>query len=63
MTEIRITREKLYQVRSHPGPAWTWSYKAHVPERHPWQYGPGLASLRDQIKKRYPDAVIVEAWR
>lgn len=61
MTHIEITRFTLYPVpgrRGAPRP----SYNYTVDGGPLCQYGPGLASLRSVLKRKYPDAEIVQTW-
>lgn len=63
--EIRITRAKNYPVVSRPGPAWRWDYQVHVPgEKYAWHMGvTHLSHVRSVIKRKYPDATVVETWK
>ena len=62
MTPIRITRAQLYPCVARPGPAWRWTYSYDVDGRH-CQYGTGLASLRDMLKRKYPGRPVIESWK
>lgn len=62
MVTIKVTREKLINIRSHPGREWTWSYRYSVDGGPVQQYGPGLASLRSRLKEKHPGADVVTAW-
>lgn len=59
---IVITRAKLYPEVSRPGPAWQWSYHYTVDGGPNCQYGPGLASLRDMLRRKF-GTTGVEAWK
>lgn len=64
MNAIVITRAKLYPVAARPGPAWLWSYHYTVDNGSVCQYGTGLASLRQMLKRKFgSDAVITETWK
>jgi hypothetical protein len=60
---IVVERYKLYPVVSRPGPAWQWAYNYYVDGGPICQYGPGLVSLRSMLKRKFPDAQIVETWK
>lgn len=62
MTEIIVTRSRLYPVVARPGPAWRWTYHYRVDGGPLAQYGPGLVSLRRMLAKFYPNARITESW-
>lgn len=62
-TKVVLTRHKLYPVVARPGPAWRWTYSYQVDNAPPLGYGTGLRSLREMVKRRYPGAVIHEAWK
>jgi hypothetical protein len=61
--KIVIKRYKLYPVVSRPGPAWQWTYDYYVDGGPVCQYGTGLASLREMLKRKFPGATIVEIWK
>lgn len=61
---ILITRSKLYPEVARPGPAWRWSYDYRVNGGPVCQYGPGLDSLRDMLRRKYGrGARIEEGWK
>lgn len=61
---IVITRAKLYPEVARPGPAWVWTYNYYVDGGPPCQWGPGLVSLRDRLRRKYgTTARIVEKWK
>ena len=59
---VVISRAKLYPEVARPGPAWRWSYTYSVDGGPRCQYGPGLASLRDRLRRKYGTPG-VEAWK
>jgi hypothetical protein len=61
MTEIIITRDKLYPAVSRPGPAWRWIYSYAV-DGAPVEYGTSLASLRGMLRRRFPAHTVRTGW-
>jgi hypothetical protein len=72
MTEITITRVKVYPSRPRPGPAWSWLYQATGPDTIqigdrtlPRQFdNRSIAELRRVLRRAYgPDVKIIEPWK
>jgi hypothetical protein len=62
--DILITRARLYPEVARPGPAWVWTYNYYVDGGPPCQWGPGLASLRDRLRRKYgATARVREEWK
>lgn len=67
---VVITREKVRPVRVLPGARYLrdgeglyhWTYNYTVDGGPLCQYGPGLQSLMDMLKRRQPGATIVKSW-
>ncbi|MFJ4902943.1 DUF6011 domain-containing protein [Streptomyces sp. NPDC088727] len=61
---VVLTRSKLYPEIARPGPAWRWSYNYTVNGGPNCQYGTGLTSLRDMLRRKFGRTVrIVEEWK
>lgn len=62
--KITIERFKLAPspVRSYRV-SWKWTYDYRVDGGPICQYGPGPADLRQMLKRKFPQAKIVESWK
>ncbi len=64
--ECKITRSKLYRSRfaTGPGYAWYWLYAYTTPENdRPTTHSTCLGSLRDYLRRKYPQARQIETWK
>jgi hypothetical protein len=61
-TTVTVTRYRQQPAApGRRGPT-GWGYDYTVDGGSLCQYGPGLASLRAILKRRFPDAVVVLTW-
>ncbi len=50
---VIITRSKLYPSFPRAGAAWQWTYDYTVDGGPICQFGPGLASLRELVRRKW----------
>lgn len=62
MEPVRITRERNYPSRAHPGPAWVYVYTVQVPGLDPMK-GRGIGWAVLMAQKHGPDRRIVYGWK
>jgi hypothetical protein len=60
---IKISRDKLYPT---PGRSyrvsWKWIYSYSIDGGTSIEYGTGLSSLTDMLKRKHRDALIEKGW-
>jgi hypothetical protein len=65
VTEVHVIREQLWaQPGQYARVPWKWTYSYAIPGDLSMRlHGPGLKGLRDMLRRAYPNAKIIEAWR